>query len=202
MRSSSRTDILEAALRVVDAEGGADITYQTVATEAGLTKAGLMYHFPSKDALMVAVIEHVIERWQGELQAALEVPLPESTLAQRVAAFVDFATEGGASAGEFVVFSEAVRRPELSAPWLAYLQEWFDFGAAGSGGSAGSGGADAAGAWLLAAWSAANGLWIAESTGILQLSPAQRHAVRAQLSALVAGSTSPPASTDPSQTAL
>jgi hypothetical protein len=31
------------------------------ATEAGLTEAGLMYHFPSKDAMMVAVIEHVIE---------------------------------------------------------------------------------------------------------------------------------------------
>jgi AcrR family transcriptional regulator len=32
-----------------------------VATEAGLTETGLMYHFPSKDAMMVAVIEHVIE---------------------------------------------------------------------------------------------------------------------------------------------
>ena len=61
MRSSSREEILNAALRVVDASGGADITYHSVATEAGLTKAGLMYHFPSKDAMMVAVIEHVIE---------------------------------------------------------------------------------------------------------------------------------------------
>jgi AcrR family transcriptional regulator len=66
MRSSSRTEILDAALRVVDAVGGADITYESVAREAGLTKAGLMYHFPTKDALMIAVIEHVIARGQGE----------------------------------------------------------------------------------------------------------------------------------------
>ncbi|MFB2581404.1 TetR/AcrR family transcriptional regulator [Herbiconiux sp. P15] len=167
MRSSSRTEILEAALRVVDAGGGADITYQSVAAEAGLTKAGLMYHFPSKDAMMVAVIEHVIDRWQTELQAELPVPLEQSTLAERVRAFISFAGGGGVSAGEFVVFSEAVRRPELSAPWLAYLQRWFGFGAATEGNAS----------TLMLAWLATNGLWIAESTGILELSSAQREAL-------------------------
>lgn len=66
--------------------------------EAGLTKAGLMYHFPTKDAMMIAVIEHVIARWQAELSAALSMPLAESTLADRVRAFVAFAGEGGVTA--------------------------------------------------------------------------------------------------------
>ena len=173
MRSSSREEILNAALRVVDASGGADITYQSVATEAGLTKAGLMYHFPSKDAMMVAVIEHVIARWQAELQDALSVPLDESTLEQRVDAFVRFASEGGVTAGEFVVFSEAVRRPDLSQPWLDYLRRWFDFGAQGDPTP------------LLLVWLATNGLWIAESTGIITLDADRRADLVGRLLALI-----------------
>jgi AcrR family transcriptional regulator len=160
-------------MRVVDAVGGADITYESVAREAGLTKAGLMYHFPSKDALMIAVIEHVIARWQAELVEVVGVPFEESTLAQRVQAFVSFAGEGGVTQGEFVVFAEAVRRPQLSAPWLAYLRTWFGFGT----------GADTAP--LLLAWLAANGLWIAEATKILTVTPAQRTAVLGRLTHLI-----------------
>lgn len=159
-------------MRVVDAVGGADITYESVAREAGLTKAGLMYHFPSKDALMIGVIEHVIARWQAELGEALGTPLEESTLAERVRAFVIFAGEGGVTQGEFVVFTEALRRPRLSAPWLDYLRTWFGFGA------------DADTTPLLLAWLAANGLWIAESTGILTVTPAQRTALLARLADL------------------
>jgi AcrR family transcriptional regulator len=173
MRSSSRTDILDAAMRVVDAVGGADITYESVAREAGLTKAGLMYHFPTKDALMIAVIEHVIARWQTELDDTLGVPHAQSTLAQRVRAFLTFAGDGGVTRGEFVVFTEAVRRPQLSAPWIAYLRTWFDFGD------------DADTAPLLLAWLAANGLWIAEATSILTVTPAQRAAVLGRLTALI-----------------
>ena len=163
------------ALRVVDAAGGADITYQSVATEAGLTKAGLMYHFATKDDLMIAVIEHVIGRWQDELQDVLAVPLTESTLTERVRAFMSFAGQGGVTQGEFVVFSEAVRRPELSQPWLEYLQTWFGFGD----------GVDTTP--LLLVWLAANGLWVAEATGILTITPEQRDALLIRLAALTEG---------------
>lgn len=173
MRPSSRTEILTAAMRVVDAVGGADITYESVAREAGLTKAGLMYHFPSKDALMIGVIEHVIDLWQAELCEVLAVPLEDSTLAQRVDAFVQFAGTGGVTQGEFVVFTEAVRRPRLSAPWLEWLRAWFGFGE----------GTDATS--LMLVWLAANGLWIAESTNILTVTPEQRTALLGQMADLV-----------------
>jgi hypothetical protein len=57
----------------------------------------------------------------------LGIPTEESTLAQRVQAFVSFAGSGEAAQGEFAVFAEAVRRPQLSAPWLAWLRTWFAF---------------------------------------------------------------------------
>lgn len=177
MRHSSRTEIIEAALRVVDVEGAVDITYESVARETGLSKAGLMYHFPTKEALMVGVVEYVIARWQDELLATLATPFEESTLAERVRAFVNFAGEGGATMGEFVVFAEAVRRPALAAPWLAYLRAWFGFGD------------DRSTVPLLMAWLAANGMWIAESTGILTVSSEQRRELRALLDGLIDGIT-------------
>lgn len=173
MRPSSRTEIVEAALRVVDAEGDVDITYDSVARETGLSKAGLMYHFPTKEALMVGVMEHVVGRWQEELLTTLGMPLAESTLADRVRAFVRFAGEGGVTQGEFVVFAEAVRRPALSAPWLAYLRTWFGFED------------DAATAPLLLVWLAANGMWIAEATGIVAVSSRQRRELLTLLDGLI-----------------
>ncbi|TFD92107.1 TetR/AcrR family transcriptional regulator [Cryobacterium lactosi] len=176
MRSSSRTDILAAALRVVDAAGGVDITYESVAREVGLSKAGLMYHFPSKDDLMYAVIEHVIDRWKVELRGTLGRSFEESTLAERVRAFVEFAANGGATRGEFVVFTEAVRRPTLSGPWLEYLREWFEFGSETDTAS------------LLLVWLATNGLWIAEATNIVAVSPAQRQALISRSLTLIGSS--------------
>jgi AcrR family transcriptional regulator len=178
MRSSSRTDIIEAALRVVDAEGDADITYDSVARETGLSKAGLMYHFPTKEALMVAVMEHVVARWQDELCVTLGTTLEESTLADRVRAFVRFAGEGGVTQGEFVVFAEAVRRPALSGPWLTYLRTWFGFGDGTST------------LPLLMVWLTANGMWIAEATGILSVTADQRRELLAMLERLVDGADS------------
>ncbi|MET3511560.1 TetR/AcrR family transcriptional regulator [Plantibacter flavus] len=175
MRPSARNEILDAAVRVVDASGEADITYEAVAQEVGLTKAGLRYHFPSRDAMMIAVIEHVVARWQRELVEELGAPLETSTLEERVRAFVAFAGEGGASQGEFVVFAEAVRRPELAAPWLEYLRAWFGFGE------------DTDSTSLLLVWLAANGLWIAEATGILDLGRDQRADLVSRLLALAGG---------------
>jgi len=176
MRPSSRTEIVDAALRVVDVEGDVDITYDSVAREAGLSKAGLMYHFPTKEALMVAVMEHVVGRWQDELLATLGKPLEESTLPERVRSFVRFAGEGGVTQGEFIVFAEAVRRPALSAPWLGYLRTWFGFDQDGSD-------------VLLLVWLAANGMWIAEATGIVTISDAQRSGLITLLDGLIDGTT-------------
>lgn len=174
MRASSRTEILDAAVRVVDAAQGIDITYESVAREAGLSKAGLMYHFPTKDALMIAVIEHVVDRWQHDLQTVLAIPFEDSTLTERVEAFVRFAGEGSVTQGEFVVFAEAVRRPDLAAPWLSYLRTWFDFDEADTSS-------------LLLVWLAANGLWISEATGILELTDRQRERLLRRLLGFVKG---------------
>ncbi|WP_435867146.1 hypothetical protein [Streptosporangium canum] len=44
-----------------------------------MTKPGLMYHFATKDALMVAVVEYSARRWEELMPARLGVPLENAS---------------------------------------------------------------------------------------------------------------------------
>src|SRR5687767_7614478 len=60
MRSDSaatRQRLLEAANRIVRRDGGARLTLDAVAAEAGVSKGGVLYHFPNKDALIGAMLD-------------------------------------------------------------------------------------------------------------------------------------------------
>jgi len=49
-------------------EGGvAGLTLEAVAREAGVSKGGLLYHFPSKGALISGMIERFVEGFRGAL---------------------------------------------------------------------------------------------------------------------------------------
>ncbi|MGI9382661.1 MAG: TetR/AcrR family transcriptional regulator, partial [Methyloligellaceae bacterium] len=58
-RSSERTRqrILEAAYELFYRDGFARVGVDTIAAEAGVTKRALYYHYPSKDALLAAVLD-------------------------------------------------------------------------------------------------------------------------------------------------
>ncbi len=58
---SARTRIIEAAARVAAASGAAHLTIDAVAAEAGLSKGGVLYHFPNKRALLGGMLERLIE---------------------------------------------------------------------------------------------------------------------------------------------
>jgi AcrR family transcriptional regulator len=59
--SPARERILEAAERVVGDVGAARMTLEGVAQAAGVSKGGLLYHFPSKEALLGALAKRYVE---------------------------------------------------------------------------------------------------------------------------------------------
>ena len=59
--SSTRDAVLWAANRVVVEDGVSGMTLEAVAREAGVSKGGLLYHFPSKEALIGGMIGRLIE---------------------------------------------------------------------------------------------------------------------------------------------
>jgi AcrR family transcriptional regulator len=69
---SKRTAILDAANRVLLKKGADEFTLDAVAREAAVSKGGLLYHFPSKNRLIQAMIERNIERVETTLREELE----------------------------------------------------------------------------------------------------------------------------------
>jgi len=76
-RSQTRNDLLDAADRVVRRDGASTLTLDAAAREAGLSKGGVLYHFPTKNALIGAMIERICDRFEREIEAHLDI-LPES----------------------------------------------------------------------------------------------------------------------------
>jgi AcrR family transcriptional regulator len=63
--------LLDAAEEVVNAQGVARLTLEAVARQAGLSKSGLLHHFPSKDALIDAIVARTVSLWKASLESAL-----------------------------------------------------------------------------------------------------------------------------------
>ncbi|MFO7189937.1 MAG: helix-turn-helix domain-containing protein [Pseudomonadota bacterium] len=66
----ARERILEAAERVVTDVGPARLTLDLVAQAAGVSKGGLLYHFPSKESLLVGLSARYVERRRAAIEAA------------------------------------------------------------------------------------------------------------------------------------
>lgn len=64
--------LLDAAEAVVVRQGIANLTLDAVAAEAGVSKGGLLHHFPTKDRLVEALVTRSAERWRACYTGAYE----------------------------------------------------------------------------------------------------------------------------------
>lgn len=70
--SNTRNKILSAAANIVLQQGAVRMTLEAVAQEAGVSKGGLLYHFPSKDALIKGMIEAMVQDLTDRIRVAYE----------------------------------------------------------------------------------------------------------------------------------
>ncbi len=70
--ADTRGAMIEATARVVRRDGAGGLTLDAVAREAGVSKGGLLYHFPSKDALIAGLIDHYLARFDTSLTRHLD----------------------------------------------------------------------------------------------------------------------------------
>jgi AcrR family transcriptional regulator len=66
----ARDRILEAAERVITDVGPARLTLDLVAQAAGVSKGGLLYHFPSKELLLIALAHRYVQSMQSCIASA------------------------------------------------------------------------------------------------------------------------------------
>ena len=66
----TRAQILAAAAELAKEKGAAHISIEAIAQRAGLSKGGLLYHFPKKDALIQALVEQHLAEVESQLAGA------------------------------------------------------------------------------------------------------------------------------------
>ncbi|MFJ3973427.1 TetR/AcrR family transcriptional regulator [Streptomyces parvus] len=168
MRTSKRSQILEAATRVVQREGVKSVTFDSVAAEAGLTKGGLLYHFASRDDLVLAIHQHLADRWEADLVAAAGKPATEASRDERLAAYTQVAIQS-ATRAELLLMLEGSTDAAHSTVWEAVTERWAPPPA--------SAGDDPATLDRFIVRLAADGLWLYDSLTSQQLTSEMRRAV-------------------------
>ncbi len=68
--TDTRERILGALRGILARSGNSSVTLEAVATEAGVSKGGLLYHFPAKSALYLGLLESVRDSVISEMAAA------------------------------------------------------------------------------------------------------------------------------------
>ncbi|MDU4703232.1 MAG: TetR/AcrR family transcriptional regulator, partial [Corynebacterium sp.] len=86
MRTSKRTAILDTIVEIIETSGFSEVTYENVATQCGMSKSGLIYHFPSREDMIRSVHEHMAQLWEEELIEAAGGPAEEVSPANRLRA--------------------------------------------------------------------------------------------------------------------
>jgi AcrR family transcriptional regulator len=71
-RNSRKLEILHAASKVVSERGIFNLTLEAVAEQAGISKGGLLYHYPSKEALVKGMVEHLASNYQKKIAETAE----------------------------------------------------------------------------------------------------------------------------------
>lgn len=115
----SKPEIMECAVEIL-ARGEA-LTLDAVARASGLTKPGVIHHVGSKEGLMVAVVDHVIDRWTEDLDSRLPT---DSTDVDRLTAYVDHALSTDFDGSDLAPLADIRLRETLRDRWTDRLSSW------------------------------------------------------------------------------
>lgn len=189
MRPSKRPEILDAATRVVQREGVTTLTYESVAAEAGMTKGGLLYHFPSREELLLGLHRHVAQNWELALEAQAGGTAQELSRDERFRAFVRLSQNP--ERAELLLMLEASEDPVANAAWDEVFARWAPQPPEVPERSDGQDtqapdddAAEAAAVQRFIARLAADGLWFYEALSTERLDPRLRERVTEEIIAL------------------
>lgn len=122
-RPSMRDEVVASTLTL--ARTGASVSLESAARAAGVTKAGLMYHFPTKKALMTAVIDHLMDQYEHEISTRLPADRNNApTTTARLVAYLDWMCDGHFDLGDLVMFTDPRLREAMSTRWNERMGGW------------------------------------------------------------------------------
>lgn len=189
-RPARRGQLLAAAEHIVRRDGVGRLTLDAVAVEAGTSKGGLLYHFPSREALIEAMLERHLDAFSASLESSMgEDPEPRGRWTRaylHATAPLDGPSDGATATG---LLAAMASNPALANPLRERYTAWRAQMA--------DDGLPEADAMVVAL--AADGLWMADLLGFAAPAGRQRRSILARLREL-AGLTRPEAAVRPHAT--
>ena len=96
-RPSQRDAALDAALDLL--RDGGSLSLESAARAAGMSKPGLMYHFSTKEALVAALVDHLIDDYERTFVALLPAGGTDPSARERIAAYLEWSVTHDARRG-------------------------------------------------------------------------------------------------------
>ncbi|MFD2250356.1 AcrR family transcriptional regulator [Pseudochelatococcus lubricantis] len=123
MRTSKRERILDAVFDIIQRDGVTAVTFDAVAAETRLTRGGLLYHFPSREELILATHKHLAERWEKEMANVAGKDAESATPDERLAAYVQTCAKA-ANRAELLLMLESAGEPGFGSIWQEVIDRW------------------------------------------------------------------------------
>lgn len=123
MRVSNRERILGAIVDIVQRDGVNSVTFDAIASETGLTRGGLLYHFPSREELLLATHESLANRWEKGMIESAGKDASSSTPEERAVAYAQTCAKV-ARRVELLLMLECTGNPALNDIWMSVTDRW------------------------------------------------------------------------------
>lgn len=173
-RPGTRERVLDAAITVAERDGAAHLTLDAVAGEARVSKGGLLYHFPDKEALLEATLVAALDRFDAALDGH-----DDGQPGGGACAYLRACADPTSALPEVstALVSTLANRPDLLATARRRFEAWRDRALADAPDPV----------TALVVRHAAEGLWFTDAFGLAPVEGEERAAVLAALERLASG---------------
>ena len=170
-----RAQLLEASAHMILAQGVAGLTLDAVAQMAGVSKGGLLHHFASKQALLDALYNELLEQMDAQISNAMKKdPLTFGSFSR---AYITVNTAASSQKKQArlieVMMLESLSQEKMRQRWDTWLEQRLQ-----------KSGPEERSARLMLARYAADGLWLNDLLHPAQPGARQRKTIIRQLLAM------------------
>jgi len=119
----TKEQILRAAAEIINNEGVFSLTLEAVAKKAGISKGGLLYHYPSKDVLLEGMVNYLMQSFVNDMNVTVREDTCEKGKWSRAYIALTFNQEKEDIDMNTAFLAAVATNPELLKPMVKSLQE-------------------------------------------------------------------------------
>lgn len=123
MRTNKKDILLEAAITIVENNGLAALTYDSLSAATGMSKSGIIYHFPTRKAMLLDVNAAIAAIWERQLEEAAGGPAHSVDARTRARAHLEVMSRS-ATLAALLVTIDTLQEEEARMVWADLQRRW------------------------------------------------------------------------------